>query len=182
MAIAYGYRGQAPKHLNWFCTDEDQGSDLKSMATQSPECTKSDATSDPFSFWERRVDRVLDLVLERNSASAPVWKTLEVKSQIEEAVSGLSAYAMSAELTSGSWTNFFGKNGRPDNALQVKDYVLERIKTKVCNSELKDVINSKESAEAQKVAQENLDELKKIVVTKTASLGLYTAQDIGCIE
>lgn len=182
MAIAYGYRGEAPKHLNWFCTDEDQGSDLKTLAIKSPECTKSDATSDPFSFWEKRIDRVLDLVLERNSASAPVWKTEEVKSQLEEAITGLSAYALSAELTSGTWTNFFGKNNRPESASEVRGYVLERLKRKVCNPELKDIINSKESSEAQKLAQENLDELKKLVVSKTASLDLYTAQDLGCIE
>lgn len=182
MAIAYGYKGAAPKHLNWFCTDEDQGSDLKTMATKSPECTKSDATSDPFSFWEKRIDRVLDLVLERNSSAAPVWRTVEVKNQLEEAISGLSAYALSAELTSSSWTNFFGKNNRPESASEIRGYVLERIKNKVCSLELKDIINSKESAEAQKLAQENLDELKKIVVAKSASLGLYTAQDLGCIE
>jgi hypothetical protein len=182
MAIAYGYKGKAPKNLNWFCTDEDQGSDLKTMATKSPECTKSDATSDPFSFWEKRIDRVLDLVLERSSASTPAWKTVEVKSQLEEAISGLSAYALSAEVTSGSWTNFFGKNGRPDSAAQVKGYVLQRIKTKVCNAELNDIINAKETAEGQKIAQENLDELKKIVTDKTISLGLFSAQDLGCSE
>src|SRR5690606_14093159 len=61
MAIAYGYTGEMPKHLDWFCTDEDQANDLISMKIKSPECSNSDATSDPFSYWEGRIDHVLDL-------------------------------------------------------------------------------------------------------------------------
>jgi hypothetical protein len=182
MAIAYGYKGQAPKHLNWFCTDEDQGSDALTLAVKSPECTKADATSDPFSFWEGRINRILDMVLERKSNAAPVWKVSEVQTQLDEAITGMSAYALSAEATAESWTNFFGKNDRPENKSDVKAYVLARIQKRICNPALLEVIKNKESAEASKLAQENLNELKKAVATKTTSLGLYTAQEIGCIE
>lgn len=182
MAIAYGYAGKAPAHKNWFCTDEDQGSDAKTLKVKSPECTKADATSDPFSFWEGRIDRILDLILNTATAEAPVWRVSEVKTQIDEAVVGLSAYALSAEATSGTWTNFFGKADRPDDKSQVKAYVLERIKLRICNPELQDVIKAKESAEAQKLAQDNLNEFLKTVSTKTAALGVYSAQDLNCAE
>lgn len=182
MAIAYGYKGKAPKHLNWFCTDEDQGYDAMTLALKSPECTKSDATSDPFSFWEGRLNRVIDLLLERGSDSAPVWKISEVQSQVDEAVTGLSAYALSAEATADTWTNFFGKNDRPEDKSEVKAYVLGRLQKKICNPELLDIINSKESAEAQKIALNNLNDLKKAVAAKTTSLGLYSAKDLGCVE
>ncbi len=182
MAIAYGYQGSAPNHMNWFCTDEDQATDAKSMATKSPECTKSDATSDPFSFWEGRLNRIFELVLESKSTAAPVWIFSEVKSQLDEAVSGLSAYALSAEQTAASWTNFFGKGDRPDNKSQMRNYVLERLKKKICGPELAEIINSKESPEAQKIAQNNLDEIRKAVGVKTSSLGLYTTQDLDCSE
>lgn len=182
MAIAYGYKGVAPKHLNWFCTDEDQGFDAKSLALKSPECTKSDATSDPFSFWEGRLNRVLELVLERKSTSAPVWKVNEVKGQLEEAISGLSAYALSAEATADTWTNFFGKNDRPEDKAEVKAYVLSRIQKRICNPQLLEEINRKESKEAQDIALENLKVVKKAVAETTSALGLYTAQDIGCVE
>lgn len=182
MAISYGYKGIAPKHLNWFCTDEDQGSDVASLMVKSPECTKSDATSDPFSFWEGRINRILDLVLERKSNSAPVWKVEEVKAQLDEAITGMAAYALSAEATSGTWTNFFGKNDRPEDKSEVKAYVLARIQKRICNPALQDVIKAKESAEASKLAQDNLNALKKTVAEKTNALGLYTAQDIGCVE
>jgi len=149
MAIAYGYTGSMPTHLDWFCTDEDQGNDLNSMKIKSPECTNSDATSDPFSFWEGRIDRVLDLVLERKSDAAPVWTVAEVNTQLTEAVTRLLAYGLSAENTADTWTNFFGKNDRPEDKTQVKEYVLYRLEKKLCNPKLQQVLESKESAEAR---------------------------------
>lgn len=180
MAIAYGYAGIAPSRLNWFCTDEDQASDALTLAKKSAECTKSDATSDPFSFFETRINRVLDLVLERKSAAAPLWKVSEVKSQLDDAVTGMASYALSAEATGDTWTNFFGKNDRPESKSEVKAYVLKKLKARICNPALLDVINAKESAEAQKLAQENLDALRSAVAQKTTSLGLATAADLGC--
>jgi hypothetical protein len=182
MAISYGYSGKTPKHLNWFCTDEDQASDSASLALKSPECSKADATSDPFSYWEGRFNRILDLILERKSNAAPAWKTSEVASQIDDAILGISAYAASAEATAETWTNFFGKNDRPENKSEVKAYVLERLKKKICHPDLQEIIKNKESAQASKLAQENLSEMKKKIAEKTASLGLYTAQDYGCID
>jgi hypothetical protein len=149
---------------------------------KSPECTKADATSDPFSFWEGRINRVLDLVLERKSNSAPVWKVEEVKAQLDEAITGMAAYALSAEATADTWTNFFGKNDRPEDKAQIKEYVLSRIQKRICNPALQEVIKNKESAEASKLAADNLKAVKAAVVEKTVSLGLYSAQDIGCIE
>jgi hypothetical protein len=182
MAIAYGYKNITPKHLDWFCTDEDQGDDAKTLAIKSPECTKVDATNDPFSFFEGRLTRVLDLILETKSASAPVWKVSEVKDQIDEAITGLSAYALSAEATAGTWTNFFGKNDRPEEKSEVKAYVLKRLKKKLCNPRLVEIINGKESAEAQKIAADNLAALNKAVEAKITALGVFTAQEVGCAE
>lgn len=180
MAIAYGYKGVTPKHKDWFCTDEDQGYDKLSMQFKSPECSKSDATSDPFSFWESRINRVLDLVLDTKSNAAPVWKVEEVAAQLDEAISGMYAYALSAERTADSWTNFFGKFDRPETKEEVKAYVLTRIKKRLCSTKLSDLINAKESAEAQKLAQDNLDAVLKVVATKASSFELYTAEQLSC--
>jgi hypothetical protein len=180
MAIAYGYKGVQPKHKDWFCTDEDQGMDAKTLVVKSPECSKSDATSDPFSFWEGRINRILELILDSKSNAAPVWKVEDVKSQISEVVTGLSAYALSAEATAHTWTNFFGKNDRPEDKSEMKAYVLTRIKKKLCDPRIADIIMAKESAEAQKLAQENFEALKKEIETKIASFNLYTAQDLSC--
>ena len=180
MAISYGYRGVAPKHLNWFCTDEDQGSDKVSLAVKSPECTKADATSDPFSFWEGRLTRALDLIIDLKSAHAPAWKTSEVATQIDEAIVGMTAYAASAEKTMSTWTNFFGKGERPEDVAGIKAYVLEAIKKKLCNPELAAIIAAKESAEAIKLAQTNLDEMKKQVEKKAIEVAVYSAEQLKC--
>lgn len=182
MAMAYGYKGVAPKHLNWFCTDEDQPTDAKTLLVASPECSKSDATSDPFSFWEGRLDRALDLALERKSNSAPVWKVSEIKTQLDEAVLGLASYAKSAEATSQTWTNFFGKLDRPEDKKEVKGYVLARMKKKLCNPALKEVISLKESAEAQKLTQDNLDELLKTVAETSKKLEVYSTEELDCTK
>jgi hypothetical protein len=180
MAINYGYRGLVPRNLNWFCTDEDQGDDAVTLKTKSPECSKDDATSDPFSYLESRLNRVLDLVVDTKSSAAPAYKTEELKSRIDGIVQSISAYALAADATADSWTNFFGKNGRPEHKSQVKAYVQERLKRRLCNPALDAVIKGKESAEASQLAQANLDQLKKLVAEKTTALGIYTAQDLDC--
>lgn len=182
MAIAYGYKGVKPTHNNWFCTDEDQGSDAKSLALKSPECSKTDATSDPFSYLESRLGRAIDLLVETKTSAAPNWTLKEISSQVDEAVTGLSAYALSADATSQTWTNFFGKHDRPEDKKQVKNYVLTRIKKKLCNPKLAVIIASKESAEARDAAQANLVALNEAVAKKTTELGLFTASDLGCAE
>lgn len=179
MAIAYGYKGAKPQNLNWFCTDEDQGSGA-SLATKSAECTKSDATSDPFSYWESRLARSIELLVDTHSSSAPVWKSSEIASQIDEAVTGLASYAASAEKTGDSWTNFFGKEGRPENKSEVKSYVLKSFKKQLCNPELASILASKESAEARELAESNLVNLTVAFAQKTMSLGLYTVDEIVC--
>jgi hypothetical protein len=180
MAIRYGYTGEMPKHDNWFCTDENQASGPQNIATSSPECSKSDATSDPFSFWEARIKRALDLVIDLKSPSAPVWKTEEVASQIQEFSIALANYAAAAENTADSWTNFFGKADRPEDKKQVKAYVLNKIKSQICNPALADIIKAKESQEAQALAQDNLDKLRKVVVLTSTTLKVFTEDELKC--
>lgn len=190
MAIAYGYAGKAPKHLDWYCTDEDQadfsvsGDDLDTMlanvASKSPECSSSDNTSDPYSYFEGRIKRAIDLIVEKGSASAPVWKTKEVRPQVDSALKGLAVYAMSAEKTGDTWTNFFGKANRPDDKKDVKQYVLATLKNQLCDPTLQDIIAAKESVEAQETASQNLDDLRKAIAANTAKLKLYKVEDFNC--
>jgi hypothetical protein len=182
MAIAYGYKGIRPKHKDWFCTDEDQGNDAASMKIASPECSSSDATSDPFSYFEARLGKVLDLLLESKSDSAPVWKLQDMKTQFNDAITGIAFYAISAENTADSWTNFFGKADRPDDKSEIKPYVLKRIKKKLCNPANSVLIASKESPEAQKIAADNLAAFAKAITDKTSELGIYTAEELKCEE
>ena len=182
MAIAYGYMGIAPTNLDWFCTDEDQFTNRTSLSIKSPECSKSDATSDPFSFWEKRLDRSLDLILEKKSNTKPVWTFKEVAGRVDTAVIQLAHFAMSAEKTADKWTSFFGKEGRPTSKEEVKDYVVERLKLKVCDHANFEVVMAKENEEAQDLAKNNLVAFMQQVVGRLNNLGLVKAADFKCEE
>lgn len=180
MAINYGYAGIAPEQKNWFCTDENQASSAKNIATTSPECSKSDATSDPFTFWESRVRRALDLVVDMKTASAPVWKTEEVKAQVEEFTIAFANYAAAAEKNADTWTNFFGKADRPSDPMKVKAYVLKKMKAIVCDPRLAEIIQAKETPEAHALAQTNLTTFRKVVTDKSQELGVFSARETSC--
>lgn len=180
MAISYGYMGVTPYRTDWFCTDEDQGLDAASIVTASPECSKTDATSDPFSFYENRLNRVMHLLLASNTRSAPVWKTSELASQIDEVVVAFANYAMSAVNTGDTWTNFFGKGDRPTRKEDVKAYVLNRLKGKICNRAILEILQAKESEDAMMKAAENYAELVKTLVSRNANLKAFTAEELKC--
>jgi len=181
MAISYAYAGIQPRHLNWFCTDEDQPSSQgESVKLKSPECSKSDATSDPYSFWESRLQRAIDLLVDTKSKSAPLWTYEEIKSNVEESVLGLAAYALSSEKTLTTWTNFFGKANRPETSAEIRDYVLNSFKAKLCNPKIAETISSKETPAASELARKNLEDLKMAIAQKMASWELYSNQDLSC--
>src|SRR5690606_22715299 len=91
MAISYGYTGVKPQNLNWFCTDEDKSEGLAVIAVKSPECVSSDATNDPFSYWESRIDRTVELLLETKSSAAPAWDISEVSTELTDALIRLAS-------------------------------------------------------------------------------------------
>lgn len=180
MAIQYGYKGIKPTHLDWFCTDEDGASDESELKTASAECSKDDATSDPFSYFEGMLKRTTDLVIAPKSAAAPLWKTEELKAKIETAVKGLSHYALSAEATAKNWTNFFGKEGRPADAAGVKDYVIKQVKEQICNKALVEAVNAKESEEARTLANANLESFTKIITAGLIKANAADEQSLKC--
>lgn len=180
MAIRFGYTGEAPKRLNWFCTDEHEASSAKNIALTSPECSKGDATSDPFSFWESRVKRALDLIVDLKTSSAPVWKTEEIKAEADAFIKAFANYGAANEKVLESLTNFFGKADRPEDKAKVKPYVLRKLKTLICNPALADAIKAKESQDAQKLAQDNLDGLRKMIVEKNKEYAVFTEAELKC--
>jgi hypothetical protein len=179
MAMQYGYKGIKPNHADWFCTDENVATDDVELFFQSPECSKGDATNDPFSYYENRLARGIDKLVNSKSTAAPIWKLAEMP-QVNEAINGLAAYAASAAMTGDSWTNFFGKEGRPSSKSEVKSYVLASLKKQLCNKELSDIIGAKESPEAQAEALRNINELKATIAVRAQMLNLFSAQDLDC--
>lgn len=181
MAINYGYAGVVPTHKDWFCSDEDQATDAATVLTKSPECSKADATSDPFSYWEKRLSRALDMLLARHNTEAPSWKVSELSTQLNDMLIAFANYGVSAEKTAATWTNFFGKGDRPERKEDVRAYVLGKVKKQLCSLKIPEVIAAKASEEAKAAATTNMNELKKLFVDKNKELAAFTEEELKCI-
>ena len=180
MAIAYGYTGAAPAHKNWFCTDEDQGLDAKSILVKSPECSKADATNDPFSFWEGRLNRAIEMMVNSKSNRAPAFPVDYISSEVSDLSAAYAGYALSAEKTASTWTNFFGVADRPDSVTDVKAYVVNSLTKRLCNPAIADIIASKESPEAIKATQDSYTGLVTAIQANLTKLGLLKDKEVIC--
>ncbi len=179
LAIKYGYTGVEPTKRDLFCTDEHVAV-LKDTAS-SPECSRDDATSDPFSFFEGRVTRAIDLLVLRNEKVAPESKIADVEAKLATAINGLGYYASHAEKTAEKWTHFFkGAEDRPKTAAEVKEYTLTKIRKQVCDASLLHEVEIKEDEAAKKATEENIAELKKSVTKSLSALNLIKANAVLC--
>ncbi len=181
MAIKYGYLGVEPTVRNMFCTDEDQPS-AHNNYSGSAECNSSDATDDPFGYFENRLSRAT-LLLAGTSGAAPTWTVPEMDSELTSFFTGMGLYASTADETSGTWTNFFGKSGRPlvaQGTASVKAYVLGRIKAHLCDPTLLAAGDSKSSADAKAAVQANVAAFQAKAAKVLTALKAYTADDLKC--
>jgi hypothetical protein len=177
MAIAYGYNGKTPTVLTSFCTDENVAG-IKEKGN-SPECSRDDATSDPFSFFEERLKRVVSLAANPGVTTASTWTLEDLEAPLTVAVTGMGLYASASAATAKNWTNFFTGNGRPWFASGVKPYVIRQLRAQLCGRKLADAIAEKATADDKKATAE----LLKAVRTKAGALldgtGIATA-DLNC--
>ena len=177
MALSYGYTGKQPDHLNWFCTDEDN-QDITDP-TKSAECSRDDATNDPFSWLEGRLTRAVTLLTNKGQTTAPAWAVTDMDSELSVAINGLAAYAVSGDATASGWTNFFGKPGRPANAAGVKAFVLGRFKAQICDPALTQLVAGKATPDAKTKTQANIDALRAKIATVLAPK-VFTADELKC--
>ncbi len=180
MALGYGYAGTAPVKLDRFCTDEEKASDKK--PTASAECSSDDATPDPFSWFEMRLARGIDLLIARGTPDVPVWSVADMEKELKIAVLGMALYASSADATGASWTNFFTGGDRPASSAGVKSYVLLRLKAQLCDASLAFVQAGKPSEEARRKVAENLTALQRKTSEILAPLKVYTEAELACGE
>lgn len=178
MAIKYGYLGVKPDKLGLFCTDEDVAA--VDNPAGSPECSRDDATADPFGFFEKRLQRSIDLLIARGSAAAPSFELKDVETPLTAAVTGLGLYAARAEATGSKWTNFFTGGDRPTSVAEVRGYTIAKLKAKLCDPTIGQVIEAKQSAEAKEKAQANLKALSLKVEALVTPLQAITAAELSC--
>jgi len=177
LAIKYGYLGVVPENKTMFCTDEDVP-DAEHLAN-SAECSRDDATNDPFGFFDRRLERAVSLLIGRGDANAVLWKVEDMKRELASALPAIAMYAATAEKTSANWTNFNVKNDRPKTAAEIVVFVKESLKNKVCPKDLNDVLKGKPDVVKAQVVQ-NLADLKKLALTTLAPLKVVADADLAC--
>jgi hypothetical protein len=177
MALAYGYTGVRPTHMDWYCTDEDLA-DLND-SSKSAECSKDDATADPFGFFQARLVRAIDLLVARGRDSSPVWTfDNDMKTQLSIALTGMGVYAESAEKTGSQWTSFFNELGRPQQVSEVKAYVRDQLKAALCDSSLEKEVERKDSSEGKEKVVANLTYLRT-TASKVLS-PVFKAEELAC--
>jgi len=178
MALRYGYLGVLPHETTLFCTDENVvgAENLENSA----ECSRDDATRDPFRFFENRLVRAIDLLLARGSTGAPGWSVQDMDRELSVAIGGLSLYAATAEKTGHQWSQFFGAPDRPKSVSEVKGYVLSQLKNQLCDAGFSQVVLQKESEEARQKTMANIRALREKAMAVVDPLKIYPASDLKC--
>lgn len=183
MAINYGYNGVTPTEKTWFCTDENVPSDQNPMG--SAECSRDDATSDPFSFFESRLARAINLVVNRGSPSAPIWTQDDISKAFNEAVNGLGLYAATAPFSAKQWTNFFGKLDRPEKPEIVPAYAAKKLDALLCDPTLKNAVLEKTTEAAKQKTTENIQrfqtEASKKLLKFNGVWEVFNKDNIRCL-
>lgn len=117
----------------------------------------------------------------RSTSAAPVWTALDMNKELETAFTGLALYALTAEKTGAEWKNFFTGGDRPKNITEVKEYVIQTLRSQLCDPTLLTLIAQKASEEAKQKTVSNLKDLRKKATDLLAPVGVGSAQDFSCI-
>ena len=169
MAVAYGYSGKSPHLSNAYCTDEDVPS--LGEPQLSAECSRDDATNDPFAMLLGLLKRVVDKGIARDTATAPVWTAEELNGRLETAVGGLAFYATSAEQHAASWSAWPGDPERPLAPPQIREYVASKIRGKLCDPSIEAVLRGKDAAE-RPATESNLKAIRGLAFSLLEGLGI----------
>lgn len=178
MAIRWGYAGIVPDRVDMFCTDENVAA--PNSPENSAECSRDDASNDPFKWFSERLDRVTALLTLPTTKEAPAWSVDDMDREVTSIVTGLGLYAFSADDTASSWSNFFKGGDRPTNAAGVKPYVLKQIKDRVCNPALDQLALVKGTPEAKAKTEQNLATLRNRMKSLLSPLKVYAETDLVC--
>lgn len=177
MAMAYGYVGTTPDHADWFCTDENVVNPMN-VTKASPECSRDDATNDPFSYFSMRMGEAVGYLINRGSPDAPTWNVMDMQREVGQSMMGLAFYGAAAG--NGSLVTNFAKEGRPTEAVAVRAYALAELKSHLCDPTLADELAKKSSDEARFAVQQNMETLRGAVARTLSYFGLYSPDELAC--
>lgn len=178
MAIRYGYAGMLPEQKNWYCTDEDQwdGRHLN----KSPECSQSDATADPFGYFESRLSNDLVYLLAQGETFTPLLTFEDTVQALDTQLDGLLAYARVNEAVFSTLSSFRTNPSRPSHAAQMGAYVASEVQKIACDPSLDDEVLLKMDLAGQALARENLLEFRTEVINRFEMAGIPYGLDANC--
>ncbi len=177
MAIAYGYAGKRPTQTDLFCTDGDVAD--AENPKQSAECSRDDATPDPFGWFAKRLDLSIDRLVNSGSVAAPAWTIADMDRELGIALTGMGLYASSAATTAGTWTNF-AQGRRPVSASLAKTYILEEFQDRLCGAELDAAVALKLDASAKQKTVDNIQAVRAKAISILTQLGAFTSAEVAC--
>lgn len=177
MAIAYGYAGKKPTQTDLYCTDEDVAD--ADGPKLSAECSRDDATPDPFGWFTKRLDLSLDRLVNAGSADAPAWTVADMERELGIAVTGMGLYASSAATTAGTWTNF-AQGTRPVSAPLVKAFILDEFQDRLCGADLDAAVALKTDATAKQKTVDNIQAVRAKAESILTQLGAFTSAEVAC--
>jgi len=180
MAIAYGYTGKKPERTDMFCTDEqviNTTNDKADYSTFNPECSRDDATDDPFGYLEKELTRAVDLLVNRGSTDVPAWTWSDMESNVKPFFGAILTYVTGAEKTSAKWTNWQPKVGkpRPTEAAAIKAYAIDHIKALQCRAGVVGAEAQKASTAGKELVRKNLESLKEFMRNQAKAYKLDSA-------
>jgi hypothetical protein len=178
MAMRYGYLGTAPSVVTGYCTDEDVPD--ATTASLSAECSRDDASSDPFSFFIERLERSAGYLTAPGSTDAPTWSVKDMDTELSAVFKNLGIYAVNPSTVAAKWTNFFGKAGRPRNTNGVKAYVLNQVKDVLCSDDLVVALDEKTSRAARQKTLDNIQALTAKASAVLTQVGAYSTTELAC--
>ena len=159
MAINYGYLGTAPAQRGWYCTDEDQFSSTN--PTNSPECSSSDATNDPFAYQSANLQRIYTDLVGVGTPTTSAWTMADLQGTMVKTMDGILGYAVSAPFTSSRWTNFSRNGQRPTDPTLIENYVLSSLQKELCPANEASFITQKLSSADQAATRQKIADYRK---------------------
>jgi len=180
MAITYGYTGKQPDHKDWYCTDEDVGA--PDSPDNSAECSRDDATADPYTYFEGRMNRAIGLLTSPGQKTAPAWSVDDMANELLSTTTGLLLYAATTDKNVSQLSTFQSRSERPKDAQSIKTYVLGRLAGQVC-ANFDAAVAEKADDAAKKKVQDNVTALKaKVKEIKDQFAGLKAETLGGCLQ
>lgn len=155
-AILWGYAGVEPANKAWTCSSQES----EYGEFYNPECSFFDGTSDPFGHYLKKLRKVFFVnVAPTKPLKVPVFLSFPINGYagpLREVATALFMYSNISESVFNR-LNAFKREGRPTQFAEMKPYVLNEIRSVVCDASFDAVAGEYEDANLVAAAKYRLN-------------------------